>query len=83
MISFSMILFFFLNKMLDVKGYSFYLNTTNKFEWDPTHDIFIHDSACYIIYHESFNIDNDNLDNKLKVLKDFVDGLLNNQKLMY
>lgn len=63
------------NKFIDIKGYSFHLNMNNKFEWQPSFDIFIHDSSCAIIFHTDLNIKNENLNDKLKELKDLVDEL--------
>ena len=68
------------NKFLDIKGYSFHLHLNNKFEWQPTLDIFIHGYDCEVLYHNNFNIEYKNINTELQELKDFTDDLFNNQK---
>ena len=70
------------NRLLDVKGYSFYLSHSDALTIDRYFTIYIHDAnKCHtIIYREYFSIEDSSLNKKLSELKDFIDGLLNNQK---
>lgn len=70
------------NRLLDIKGYSFYLSCSDDISIDRYFSIYIHDyfKNHNIIYHENFNKTDALLGIKLSKLKDFIDDLLNNQK---
>lgn len=68
------------NRLLDIKGYSFYLSYSDAVSINRYFSIYIHDGNMdhNIIYNEHFSIEDSSLNKKLSELKDFVDGLLNN-----
>lgn len=70
------------NRLLDIKGYSFYLSCSDAFTINRYFTIYIHDANKdhNVIYSDCFGIEDTLLGIKLSKLKDFIDGLLNNQK---
>ena len=70
------------NRLLDVKGYSFYLSYSDALTIDRYFNIYIHDGnkSHNIIYKDYFSTEDLLLNKKLSGLKDFIDGLLNNEK---
>lgn len=68
------------NRLLNIKGYSFYLSSTNSKDIGIYFNIWIHnyDKNQEIIFTNSFDIKDSSLSIKLIKLKDFIDGLLNN-----
>ena len=70
------------NKLLDIKGYSFYLSLSDGIDINRYFTIYIHDISQNhkIIYHQNFGKTDALLGIKLSKLKDFIDDLLNNQK---
>ena len=70
------------NRLLDIKGYSFYLSLSDGISINRYFNIYIHDinKNHNIIYNDVFEIKDFSLSLKLSRLKDFVDELLNNQK---
>lgn len=70
------------NRLLDIKGYSFYLSYNYSIDIDKYFTIYIHDFSKNhdIIYHENLSKTDALLGIKLSKLKDFIDGLLNNEK---
>ena len=70
------------NRLLDIKGYSFYLSYGDGLSINRYFSVYIHNGYKNhdIIYHNTFEIENLALNKKLSELKDFIDGLLNNQK---
>lgn len=70
------------NRLLDIKGYSFYLSYSDALTISRYFNIYIHDGNKNhnIIYKDYFSIEDLSLNKKLSVLKDFIDGLLNNEK---
>ena len=68
------------NRLLDIKGYSFYLSYSDALTINRYFNIYIHDAnkGHDIIYTDCFSIEDTSLSNKLSKLKDFIDGLLNN-----
>lgn len=67
------------NRLLDVKGYSFYVSSSNE-DIGMHFNVWIHDcNKCYkIVFTDCFDIKDSSLTIKLIKLRDFVDGLLNN-----
>ena len=70
------------NRLLDLKGYSFYLSSINNEDIGTYFNIWIHDydKNHEIIFTNTFDIRDSSLTVKLLKLKDFIDGLLNNEK---
>ena len=70
------------NRLLDIKSYSFYLEYSDALTIDRYFAVFIHDANKNhkVIYHDYFDIKDVLLGIKLSKLKDFIDGLLNNEK---
>lgn len=70
------------NRLLDTKGYSFYLSCSDSLAINRYFSIYIHNGIENhdIIYNNTFEIKDPLLNKKLSELKDFIDGLLNNQK---
>lgn len=68
------------NKLLNIKGYSFYLSTHNNEDIEIYFNIWIHDlnNDHNILFNETFAINDALLTIKLIKLRDFIDGLLNN-----
>lgn len=68
------------NRLLDIKGYSFYLSLSDSININRYFSIYIHDvnNNHHIIYNDTFGIKDSLLTIKLSKLKDFIDGLLNN-----
>lgn len=69
------------NRLLDLKGYSFYVSSSNE-DIGIYFNIWIHDcdKNHEIVFTNSFNIKDSSLTIKLIKLRDFIDGLLNNEK---
>ena len=67
------------NRLLDIKGYSFYL-ACHVLIITRYFIVFIHDANKNhnVIYKDHFTIKDLSLNKKLSELKDFVDGLFNN-----
>ena len=70
------------NRLLDIKGYSFYLSYSDALTINRYFNIYVHDANKNhnIIYKDCFGIEDALLGIKLSKLKDFIDGLLNDQK---
>ena len=70
------------NRLLDISGYSFYLSYSDALTIDRYFNIYIHDGnkSHNIIYKDYFSTKDLLLNKKLSGLKDFIDGLLNNEK---
>ena len=70
------------NRLLDIKGYSFYLSLSDGISINRYFNIYIHDvnNNHHIIYNDTFEIKDSSLNTKLNKLKDFIDGLFNNEK---
>lgn len=68
------------NRLLDIKGYSFYLSYSDALTINRYFNIYVHDANNNhrIIYKDTFEIKDSSLNIKLSKLKDFIDGLLNN-----
>ena len=68
------------NRLLNSKGYSFYLSSTNSENTGIHFIIWIHDSNKNqeIVFTNLFNIRDSSLTIKLIKLREFIDGLLNN-----
>ena len=71
------------NRLLNVKGYSFYLSYSNGIDINRSFTIYIHDGNKNqdIIYKNHFSIEDTSLNNKLSELKDFIDDLLNKESI--
>lgn len=69
------------NKLLNIKDYSFDVESNNSKDLGIYFYVYIHDGRKdqKIIFNDSFSITDELLNFKLCRLKDCIDGLLNNQ----
>lgn len=70
------------NKLLNLKNYSFYLASSNNEDIGIYFNIWIHDGSKNqeIVFTNTFDIRDSSLSVKLIKLRNFIDGLLNDQK---
>lgn len=69
------------NRLLNIKGYSFYLSSTNNEDIGIYFNIWIHDcdKNHEIVFTNTFDVRDSLLTIKLIKLKSFIDELLNNR----
>lgn len=71
------------NRFIDIIGYSFHLSYFNQTKDTEFYSISIHDPSHGIIYKNYFHITDKDLTERLQELKQFVDGLLDKEKIRY